>query len=118
MSHRAKLHKMTYNYIQSHLTTSEGAEQAIPCVQKIQPDRIRMTEMAEIDKTDSSKILGLGKTPAQWVEIMAEREIEISERTLRERANETGAFYRLGRTMLITPGEALRHLQKQARGTG
>ncbi|MCZ4259110.1 hypothetical protein O4H53_26515 [Sulfitobacter sp. G21635-S1] len=115
--------------------------------------------MAEIDKADSSQILGLGKTPAQWVEIMAEREIEISERTLRERANETGAFYRLGRTMLITPaqidtifeggqscrskstrgavstgprvglstmagvsqahtGEALRHLQKQARGTG
>ena len=118
-----------------------------------------MTEMAEIDKTDSSQILGLGKTPAQWVEIMAERGIEISERTLRERANETGAFYRLGRTMLITPaqidtifeggqscrskstrgigftgrragssttagvsqahtGEALRHLQKQAHGTG
>lgn len=61
--------------------------------------------MAEIDKTDSSQILGLGKTPAQWVEIMAEREIEISERTLRERANDTGAFYRLGRTMLITPAQ-------------
>ena len=61
--------------------------------------------MVEIDKTDSSQILGLGKTPAQWVEIMAEREIEISERTLRERANETGAFYRLGRTMLITPAQ-------------
>ena len=115
--------------------------------------------MAEIDKTDSSQILGLGKTPAQWVEIMVERESEIAERALRERANETGAFYRLGRTMLITPaqidiifegsqscrskstrgvastglkvglsttvgasqahtGEALRHLQKRARGTG
>jgi hypothetical protein len=64
-----------------------------------------MIKMAEIDKTDSSQILGLGKTPAQWVEIMAEREIEISERTLRERANDTGAFYRLGRTMLITPAQ-------------
>jgi hypothetical protein len=115
--------------------------------------------MAEIEKTDSSQILGLGKTPTQWVEIMAERGIEISERTLRERANDTGAFYRLGRTMLITPaqidtifeggqpcrskstrgavstgprvgsstmggasqahtGEALRHLQKRAHGTG
>jgi len=61
--------------------------------------------MAEIEKSDSSQILGLGKTPAQWVEIMAEREIEISERTLRERANDTGAFYRLGRTMLITPAQ-------------
>jgi hypothetical protein len=96
---------MTYIYVSTHLTTSKGAEQAIPCVQKIQPERIRMTEMAEIDKTDSSQILGLGKTPAQWVEIMAEREIEISERTLRERANDTGAFYRLGRTMLITPAQ-------------
>jgi hypothetical protein len=61
--------------------------------------------MAEIEKSDSSQILGLGKTPSQWVEIMAEREIEISERTLRERANEAGAFYRLGRTMLITPAQ-------------
>jgi len=77
------------------------------------------------DTVDGSQILGLGKTPAQWVEVMSGIGIDISERTLRERANETGAFYRLGRTMLITPtqidtntGEALRHLQKQARGTG
>ena len=61
--------------------------------------------MAEINKSDSSQILQLGKTPTQWVEIMAERGIEISERTLRERANDTGAFYRLGRTMLITPAQ-------------
>ena len=115
--------------------------------------------MAETEKVDGSQILGHGKTPAQWVVIMAEHEIEISERTLREKANDTGAFYRLGRTMLITPqqidvifeegqpchsksssaanittsrggsstmagrspahtGEALRHLQKQAHGTG
>ncbi|WP_341863273.1 hypothetical protein [Gymnodinialimonas sp. 57CJ19] len=115
--------------------------------------------MAETNYSDSSQILGLGKTPAQWVEVMAEMGIDISERTLRERANDTGAFYRLGRTMLITPaqidtifeggqscrskftkgavstgprgglnttagqspahtGEALRHLQKRAHGTG
>jgi len=108
---------------------------------------------------DGSQILELGKTPAQWVEVMSGLGIDISERTLRERANDTGAFYRLGRTMLITPaqidtifeggqscrskstrgaeftgrkvgssttagasqahtGEALRHLQKQAHGTG
>lgn len=115
--------------------------------------------MAETDKSDSSQILGLGKKPSEWVELMADMGIDISERTLRERANETGAFYRLGRTMLITPtqidkifeggqacrskstrgvassglkagssttagqsqahtGEALRHLQKRAHGTG
>ena len=59
--------------------------------------------MAETNYSDSSQILGLGKTPAQWVEIMAGMGIDVSERALRERANETGAFYRLGRTMLITP---------------
>ncbi|WP_261385414.1 hypothetical protein [Vannielia litorea] len=115
--------------------------------------------MAETENSDSSQILGLGKTPAQWVEVMAGMGIDISERTLREKANDTGAFYRLGRTMPITPaqidkifeggqscrsksirgaastglragssttagqsqahtGEALRHLQKQAQGTG
>lgn len=115
--------------------------------------------MVDTNYSDSSQILGLGKTPGQWVEVMANMGIDISERTLRERANETGAYYRLGRTMLITPaqidaifeggqscrsrstrgeafigsragsntmagqsqahtGEALRHLQKQARGIG
>jgi len=118
-----------------------------------------MKVMQNVEHADSSQILGLGKTPAQWVEVMAGLGIEISERTLRERANDTGAFYRLGRTMLITPaqidtifeggqscrskstrgvastglragssttagasqahtGEALRHLQKRAHGTG
>jgi len=118
-----------------------------------------MSVMQRTEYADGSQILGHGKTPAQWVAIMAGLGIDISERTLRERANETGAFYRLGRTMLITPaqidiifeggqscrskstrgasftgqrvgsstmggasqahtGEALRHLQKRARGTG
>ena len=61
--------------------------------------------MAEIETTESSQILTIGKTPAQWVEIMATHGIEVSERTLREKANETGAFFRLGRTMLITPAQ-------------
>ena len=61
--------------------------------------------MSARDAADGSQILGLGKTPAQWVEVMAGMGIDISERTLRERANETGAFYRLGRTMLITPAQ-------------
>jgi hypothetical protein len=55
------------------------------------------------EHAERSQILAIGKTPAQWVEIMAEHGIEISERTLREKANGTGAFFRLGRTMLITP---------------
>lgn len=115
--------------------------------------------MSNEEYADSSQILALGKKPEEWVELMGDMGIEISERTLRERANETGAFYRLGRTMLITPaqidkifeggqacrskstrgvastgpragssttagqsqvhtGEALRHLQKRAHGTG
>src|SRR6056297_3226050 len=96
---------MTHIYVFTHLTTSEGAEQAIPCVSPIQLERTRTTEMAETNYADSSQILGHGKTPAQWVEVMAGLGIEISERTLRERANDTGAFYRLGRTMLITPAQ-------------
>jgi hypothetical protein len=64
-----------------------------------------MKVMQNVEHADTSQILGLGKTPAQWVEVMAGLGIEISERTLRERANETGAFYRLGRTMLITPAQ-------------
>jgi hypothetical protein len=115
--------------------------------------------MSNQEFADNSQILALGKKPEEWVELMAEMGIDISERTLRERANDTGAFYRLGRTMLITPaqidkifeggqacrskstrgvastglragssttagqsqahtGEALRHLQKRAHGTG
>jgi hypothetical protein len=52
-----------------------------------------------------SQILDEGKTPVQWVKILCKRGIIISERTLREKANEFGAFYRLGRTMLITPAQ-------------
>ena len=57
------------------------------------------------EHAEQSQILTIGKTPAQWVEIMATHGIEISERTLREKANDTGAFFRLGRTMLITPAQ-------------
>lgn len=115
--------------------------------------------MPKLDGPIGSQILDEGMTPAQWIEILVSRECVISERTLREKANEKGAFYRLGRAMLITPqqidiifeegqlcrsesirgagittstgrsnttagrspahtGEALRHLQKRARGTG
>lgn len=52
--------------------------------------------MIETNYSDSSQILGLGKTLGQWVQVMANMGIDISERTLRERANETGAYYRLG----------------------
>ena len=61
--------------------------------------------MTEIEEPEVSQILGLGKTPTQWVEVMMGMGIDVSERTLRERANATGAFYRLGRTMLITPAQ-------------
>jgi hypothetical protein len=42
-------------------------------------------------------------TPAQWIVVLAEMDIIISERTLREKAREKGAYFCIGRTMLITP---------------
>jgi len=48
--------------------------------------------MAEIEAPEGSQILGLGKTPTQWVEVMAGMGIDVSKRTLRERANATGAL--------------------------
>jgi hypothetical protein len=45
-----------------------------------------------------------GKQPSEWVELLAEKGITISERSLREKANKLGARIKLGRTMLITVG--------------
>lgn len=50
-----------------------------------------------------STILDTGKTPDEWVAVFAERGLEVSERTLREKANRLGACYKLGREMIITP---------------
>ncbi len=50
-----------------------------------------------------SVILDSGKRPGEWVEVLAERGYEVSERTLREKANRLGACYKLGREMIITP---------------
>lgn len=50
-----------------------------------------------------STVLDTGKTPAQWVELLAVRGIHISERTLREKANRLGACYKLGGAMVLTP---------------
>ena len=50
-----------------------------------------------------STILDTGKTSEEWVAVLKERGIEVSERTLREKANKLGAFHNLGRQMIITP---------------
>ena len=50
-----------------------------------------------------STILDTGKTPAEWVEIFEGRGIQISERTLREKANRLGAYCKIGRAMFIIP---------------
>lgn len=50
-----------------------------------------------------STVLDTGKTPGQWVDLLAERGIAISERTLRQKANRTGACYKLGGAMILTP---------------
>jgi hypothetical protein len=49
-------------------------------------------------------MLDTGKSPLEWVDILADRGIQISERTLREKANKLGARIKLGRNMLITVG--------------
>ena len=53
--------------------------------------------------TALSPILDRGRTPAEWVRLLAARGLDISERALREKANRLGACHRLGRAMLITP---------------
>lgn len=50
---------------------------------------------------DLPKILEKGKTPAQWVEIFADQGVDISERTLREKARSLNAYCALGKAMLI-----------------
>ena len=59
--------------------------------------------MSKFDGSIGSKILDEGMTPAQWIVVLAAKDIIISERTLREKAREKGAYYCLARTMLITP---------------
>ena len=50
-----------------------------------------------------SEILDSGMTPAQWVKALADLEIIITERTLREIANRLEACFKLGNAMIITP---------------
>lgn len=50
-----------------------------------------------------SPLLDRGRTPADWVNALAHKGIDISERTLREKANRLGACHKLGRAMIITP---------------
>lgn len=59
--------------------------------------------MPNLDGQIGSRILDEGMTPVQWIVVLAEKDIIISERTLREKAREKGAYYYLGRTMRITP---------------
>lgn len=49
-----------------------------------------------------SEILDNGLTPKQWVDLLGEREIDITERTLRAVANRLGACCKLGNAMIIT----------------
>lgn len=49
------------------------------------------------------RIIAEGKTPAQWVAELAGAGVEISERTLRERARAMGACRVLGNAMILLP---------------
>jgi len=50
-------------------------------------------------------ILEEGRSPTDWVSVLADRGLEVSERTLREKANRLGACHKLGRAMIITPDQ-------------
>lgn len=49
------------------------------------------------------KILTDGRTPEEWVEIFAERDIKISTRKLRRMARETGQCLALGGQIMLLP---------------
>jgi hypothetical protein len=49
------------------------------------------------------RIMTEGKTPEQWKVSLADLGIEISERTLRERARALGACKMLGKAMILLP---------------
>lgn len=59
--------------------------------------------------TALTPILDRARTPEAWVELLAEKGIILSPRTLRELANRWGACHKVGRVMLITP-EQLDHI--------
>ena len=52
-----------------------------------------------------SQLLDHGKAPSEWVALLRARGIEISERTLRGKANRLGACHKIGRAMIITPDQ-------------
>ncbi|WP_299479318.1 hypothetical protein [uncultured Roseibium sp.] len=49
------------------------------------------------------KILEAGKTPEQWAKTFAEHGIEISARTLRDKARKLSAYCGLGNAILLKP---------------
>lgn len=53
--------------------------------------------------TNLTPILDRAKTPEYWSELLAEKGIILSPRTLRELAKQFGACHKLGRVTLITP---------------
>jgi hypothetical protein len=61
-----------------------------------------------------SFVLDNGKTPAQWIELLAERGLRVSERTLRTKARQLAACHVLGGAMLITPQQIDRILEDAA----
>jgi len=67
-------------------------------------DRENDAAMRPDEARCGSAILDAGKSPADWVSWLLEyRQINIAERTLREKANRLGACFRIGNAMIITP---------------
>ncbi|WP_404404870.1 hypothetical protein [Pelagibacterium halotolerans] len=49
------------------------------------------------------RLLSEGKTPAQWVDEFRKKGVKVSERQLRAKAREKGAFWSLGKAMILMP---------------
>lgn len=52
-----------------------------------------------------SKLLEEGQTPEAWSEKLRGHGVYVSPRLIRSKAHRTGQFYKIGRLMLLTPGQ-------------
>jgi len=59
--------------------------------------------------TAVTPIIDRARTPEAWIELLAEKQIILSPRTLRGLARRWGACHKFGRVMLITP-EQIDHI--------
>ncbi|EXL10023.1 hypothetical protein BG36_07605 [Aquamicrobium defluvii] len=62
----------------------------------------------------AASILDRAISPSEAVEILWKRGVEVSERTLKERAREIGAYRQIGRAIFFTPDDLERIMEPPA----